>query len=111
MRTAMRALAGLALAAAIFSLAPGARAFDLSKMLGNGNEHDNFALIHVADLRGMMAADAHGVHVYDANGPDTRDRYGVVPGAVLLTSDDAYDLSVLPPSKASKLVFYCANTH
>jgi len=111
MRTAMRALAGLAFAAAIFFLAPRARAVDLSKMLGNANDHDNFALIHVADLRGMMAADAHGVHVFDANGPDTRDRYGVIPGAVLLTSDDTYDLSVLPPSKASKLVFYCANTH
>ena len=111
MRTTIRALAALTFAAAILFLVPSARSYDLSKILGNGEEHDRFTLIHVADLRGMMAADAQGVHVYDANGPDTRDRFGVIPGAVLLTSDDAYDLSVLPPSKTSKLVFYCADKH
>jgi hypothetical protein len=111
MRTVIRALAGLTLAATILVLAPCAHSYDLSKLLGSGEEHDNFALIHVADLRGMMASDANAVHIYDANGPETRDKFGVIPGAVLLTSDDAYDLSVLPPSKTSKLVFYCANTH
>jgi hypothetical protein len=111
MRTAIRALAGLTLIAAILVLAPRAYSYDLSKLLGNGEEQENFALIHVADLRGMMASNANAVHIYDANGPETRDKFGVIPGAVLLTSDDAYDLSVLPPSKTSKLVFYCANTH
>jgi hypothetical protein len=111
MRNLMRALAGLAFVAAIFALPPRAYSYDLSKLLGNGEEHDNFALIHVADLRGMMASNANAVHIYDANGPETRDKFGVIPGAVLLTSDDAYDLSVLPPSKTAKLVFYCANAH
>jgi hypothetical protein len=111
MRTTMRAFAGLAFVAVILTFVPNAHSLDLSKMLGGSEEHDNFKLIHVADLRGMMPADARGVHIYDANGADTRDRFGVIPGAVLLDSDDSYDLSVLPPSKSSKLVFYCANTH
>lgn len=111
MRTTMRALAGLAFAAATLSFVPNAHSLDLSKMLGGSEEHDNFKLIHVADLRGMMASNVRGVHVYDANGADTRDRFGVIPGAVLLDSDDAYNLSVLPPAKSSKLVFYCADTH
>jgi rhodanese-related sulfurtransferase len=47
--------------------------------------------------------------VFDANDPDTRKEYGVVPGAVLLASKE-YPLSTLPASKADKLVFYCGGT-
>ncbi|MES1178461.1 MAG: rhodanese-like domain-containing protein [Myxococcales bacterium] len=47
--------------------------------------------------------------VFDANDPDTRKEYGVVPGAVLLSGKD-YPLSTLPASKADKLVFYCGGT-
>lgn len=46
----------------------------------------------------------------DANGDPTRRREGVLPGAVLLTDDDAYQLSELPADKSKPLVFYCANT-
>lgn len=45
----------------------------------------------------------------DVNGKSTREKDGVVPGAVLLTSSSQYDLKELPTDKASKLVFYCAN--
>lgn len=44
--------------------------------------------------------------ILDANDSDTRKEYGVVPGAVLLSSKE-YPLSALPASKADKLVFYC----
>ncbi|MEO6603068.1 MAG: rhodanese-like domain-containing protein [Polyangiaceae bacterium] len=47
--------------------------------------------------------------VFDANDPDTRKEYGVVPGAVLLSSEK-YPLSTLPASKTDKLVFYCGGT-
>jgi rhodanese-related sulfurtransferase len=47
--------------------------------------------------------------VFDANDPDTRKEYGVVPGAVLLSGKE-YALSTLPASKADKLVFYCGGT-
>ena len=45
--------------------------------------------------------------IVDANGTDTRKEYGVIPGAVLLTSSRDYRVDVLPSTKASKLVFYC----
>jgi rhodanese-related sulfurtransferase len=45
--------------------------------------------------------------ILDANGESTRKEYGVVPGAVLLTSSKGYSTDVLPSSKSSKLVFYC----
>jgi hypothetical protein len=52
-----------------------------------------------------MASNAKAVHIFDANGPETRDEFGVISGAVLLTSDDDYDLSVLPPSKTANSYF------
>jgi rhodanese-related sulfurtransferase len=46
----------------------------------------------------------------DANNESTREKMGIVPGAIRLTSYDGYDLSELPPDKSRKLIFYCANT-
>lgn len=47
----------------------------------------------------------------DANGAKTRQTWGSIPGAILLTSASQYDVSKeLPADKAQKLVFYCANT-
>lgn len=45
----------------------------------------------------------------DANGARTRERQGVIPGAVLLTDSADYLPSELPADKATALVFYCAN--
>lgn len=47
--------------------------------------------------------------VVDANTKDTREKYGIIPGAVLLTSSSSFSAKELPSDKASKLVFYCAN--
>jgi rhodanese-related sulfurtransferase len=50
------------------------------------------------------------VTLVDANNPETRSKYGVVPGAVLLTSGSKYEPGrELPTDKATQLVFYCAN--
>ena len=114
MRTTMRALARIALTlTAVLFVAGPAYSFDLSRMLGGGEQQDlnTFKLIHVADLKAMLAANARSVHVYDANVPETRAKYGVIPGAALLSSDNNYDLSILPGGKLSELVFYCANAH
>jgi rhodanese-related sulfurtransferase len=46
----------------------------------------------------------------DANGEGTRKKMGVVPGAVLLTDSETFELSELPADKSKELVFYCANT-
>jgi rhodanese-related sulfurtransferase len=46
----------------------------------------------------------------DANGVETRQKYGVVPGATLLTDHRNYALSELPSDKHQPLVFYCGGT-
>jgi hypothetical protein len=88
-------------------------AFNLAQILGRGEEQDlnTFKLIHVADLKALVAKHGDKVHVYDANAAATRDRFGIIPGSTLLSSDDNYPLSVLPPNKHATLVFYCADTH
>ncbi len=48
--------------------------------------------------------------IVDANGPETREKLGVVPGAILLSSSHDYALSELPSAKDTKLVFYCGGT-
>jgi rhodanese-related sulfurtransferase len=60
------------------------------------------SIAEVATLRDKSAA-----VIVDANGKDTRDKYGVIPGAVLLSSSSEYALSELPAKKDSSLVFYC----
>jgi rhodanese-related sulfurtransferase len=85
-------------------------------VLGSGTAtaapDDNFKLIHVNDLVALRAAPNAAVTVLDANAPDFRAREGVIPGAVLLSSDKEYDVAKeLPPRKDARLVFYCANIH
>jgi rhodanese-related sulfurtransferase len=46
----------------------------------------------------------------DANGTETRKKMGVVPGAVLLSDSDTFNVSELPADKSKTLVFYCAST-
>lgn len=47
----------------------------------------------------------------DANGPPTRKKLGVIPGAVLLSDYEAFALSELPADKTKRLIFYCANEY
>ena len=46
----------------------------------------------------------------DANGAETRQKYGVVPGATLLSDHRSYALTELPSDKSQRLVFYCGGT-
>lgn len=47
----------------------------------------------------------------DANRPEVRRRFGIVPSARLLTSSASYDVRAeLPADKDTHLIFYCANT-
>jgi rhodanese-related sulfurtransferase len=46
----------------------------------------------------------------DANGVETRQKFGVVPGATLLSDHRNYALTELPSDKAQPLVFYCGGT-
>jgi hypothetical protein len=89
-----------------------ASAFDLGKLLNNKEEADNFQIIHVAELAKLMADPASKVQIFDANHSSTRENFGIIPGAHLLSSSDNYDVAKeLPADKNAKLVFYCADTH
>jgi rhodanese-related sulfurtransferase len=83
---------------------------DLAKILQNKEGPDKFQIIHVADLVKLQADPNSHVQVFDANHPSTRERFGIIPGAHLLSSDDKYDVAAeLPKDKSAKLVFYCAD--
>lgn len=100
------------LLAVAMSLAIRASAADIGQLLNNQEEPDNFQVIHVADLAKEMANPASKVQIYDANHPSTRERFGVIPGAHLLTSSGNYDVaSELPGDKNARLVFYCTDSH
>ena len=47
----------------------------------------------------------------DANGEGTRKKMGTLPGAVLLSDSETFNVSELPADKTKPLVFYCANPH
>ncbi len=57
----------------------------------------------------LKEAQKSGATFVDANSKQTRAKFGVIPGAVLLTSFDAFKSKELPKNKDEKLVFYCAN--
>ena len=108
-----RATIPIVLAGIVSAIPLQAYAVNLSQILGSGEEQklNTFKLIHVADLKALMATGGNKVHVFDANSDMTRERFGTIPGATLLASHDDYPLSVLPQSKRAKLVFYCADNH
>lgn len=57
-----------------------------------------------------LLTEAKQAQPIDANGAETRAKFGVIPGATLLTSAGSFDpAKELPAAKGSKLVFYCAN--
>ena len=93
-------------------LATHASAADIGKLLENKEGPDQFQVIHVADLAKLMADPASKVQVYDANHPSTREKFGVIAGAHLLSSYDNYDVArELPADKNARLVFYCTDSH
>lgn len=50
------------------------------------------------------------VAVFDANGAKTREKFGKIPTATLLSGYDYKPEEELPKNKSDKLVFYCSNT-
>lgn len=91
-----------------------ARAFNWSKALGGPDDAEQFhtfKLIKVSDLEKLLAKHTQNLHIYDANAPETRKKYGVIPGAKLIDAPSGYRVSTtLPPDKNATLVFYCANS-
>lgn len=93
----MRTLLALALLAAGCSRAPEREPASEVAAVGS---------VTVDQLAQGLAAGTY--QAVDANGDQTRQRMGVIPGAVLLR--DYASADGLPADKARGLVFYCANT-
>jgi hypothetical protein len=55
------------------------------------------------------AVKAGSATIVDANDDEYRKAAGVVPGAVLLSAFNDYDLKQLPKDKTRPLVFYCTS--
>ena len=80
-------------------------------LLVRGAAAEEFKIIRVDDLAKLMDAKTPKLVIYDANPASTRDSEGIIPGAKLLPGLSFDPDKVLPADHASKLVFYCANTH
>lgn len=71
---------------------------------------DHFKVLSLADLDSMIAKKQKNIYLFDANVDSVRAEVGIIPGAKLIDSSDAYDLKKdLPNDLNSYLVFYCAN--
>jgi hypothetical protein len=73
-------------------------------------DKEPFKIIKVADLSKMMSAKKKPI-IFDANTEETRNKQGLIPGAIPLESAGSYDVAkTLPPNKKSPMVFYCHST-
>jgi rhodanese-related sulfurtransferase len=85
--------------------APGAEQKTAAGPKASDDPHAKFANLSVDDVD-KLVADKKCVPI-DANGAETREKYGTLPGAVLLTGFEDFKTSELPADKGAKLVFYC----
>jgi hypothetical protein len=75
---------------------------------GAPKEGDGFALMSAAELARILGQ--KDVAVFDANSAETFAK-GHVPGATFLEEYRKFQASVLPADKATRVIFYCKNTH
>ena len=80
-----------------------------SVLVGCKADTSGLPTLTVPELAELIAGSS-GVVLCDANNEETRQKQGVIPGSVLLSSYKDYDVATeLPQDKAQQLVFYCAN--
>lgn len=68
---------------------------------------DDLPALTIAEVDQAIAAKQ--AQAIDCNGDRTRKKHGVLPGAILISDEEAYPVSELPADKTTKLVFYCAD--
>lgn len=80
-------------------------------LLGAGCSHDTgVPVLSVDELGLMLEVPESRPVVYDANSEAVRAKYGILPGARLLSSSTGYDpSSELSPDRSRAQVFYCSN--
>src|SRR5579872_3253851 len=92
----------------VLAFAAHASAQSLRIILDDPQGPEKFKIIRADELANMVSDPASHVTVYDANFPETRERFGVIDGSHLLSSYDNYNVAKeLPADKNAKLVFYC----
>ena len=63
--------------------------------------------LELSQLTALLSGD-DPIVLCDANTQETREKYGVIPGATLLSHYRDYEVSLeLPADRGRKLVFYC----
>jgi hypothetical protein len=67
---------------------------------------EQFATLTVDEVAAQV--EAKQITPVDCNGDGTREKMGVLPGAILVTDEEQYGPSELPADKSTKLVFYCS---
>jgi hypothetical protein len=72
------------------------------------NEQDKLVRMTVDEVD--AALQAKKAIAVDCNGDHTRKKMGVLPGAIIVSDEDSFAASEMPADKATKLVFYCANS-
>ena len=78
-------------------------------ILGCGPDTTGLGTLSVPELATLLSQGS-SVVVCDANNEETREKYGVIPGARLLSDHRGYDVATeLPAEKSEKLVFYCSS--
>jgi rhodanese-related sulfurtransferase len=75
---------------------------------GERESRESIKEVTIAEVTDLVRT--RSATLVDANGQGTRQEYGVVPGAVLLSNYKNFALSELPSEKTKKLVFYCGGT-
>jgi rhodanese-related sulfurtransferase len=70
-------------------------------------EHEPFTLMTAAELKQVLGAP--DVKVFDANGPAVYAK-AHLPGARLIDYQD-FTAGELPQDRATRVIFYCKNTH
>lgn len=68
-------------------------------------EHVDVPEISIEDASAGLAANQ--LTMVDCNSVKTRQKVGIIPGAILIDDEEKFPASVLPSDKTAKLVFYC----
>jgi rhodanese-related sulfurtransferase len=81
----------------------------LTAATGCAPDLSDLSALTVSQL-GQKLAESPATVVCDANGEGIRESYGIIPGAVLVSSSSSYDVALeLPSEKDKPLVFYCSS--
>lgn len=78
-------------------------------LVGCHGDSANLATLSISEVAKLLKTDNAAV-ICDANGESIRERYGVIPGAVLLAGYGRDEVTAsLPTKKDAPLVFYCSS--